>query len=379
MRIAKYDALIKVGQVLGNEHGVSFVARIQSRKSLSLQINNGRTEEIASGTLEGMAVQVINAEGFMGFAAADQINETRLTELFEQAVRLAAASKSFKAEANLELNKLLPLNKQVFIKQDYPDEAISLSELEAHLTKLNDELRSRDPRLSVRTLLHYVDEEWRIFRNDSTDVSFNQPRTSLHHSITAKEEQEVATTYANLSGIDLGVLLKPDSLNRFRMRGERAADLSLALLTAPQLPAGSYKLVIDYALAKGLAHEAFGHAAETDGLDSSILGEAGRLKVGMVVANPRLAIIDGPISGDYAYQPFSAVGSERQTVRIVDQGKLTGGLADIFSAAKAGVPPTGAERVESIFHLPIARMSNIRIEFADPIPIACDFEAITPS
>ena len=45
------------------------------------------------------------------------------------------------------------------------------------------------------------------------------------------------------------------------------------LLDAPHVASGSYPLIIDYALAKGLAHEAFGHASESDSYRSSCLAE----------------------------------------------------------------------------------------------------------
>ena len=60
------------------------------------------------------------------------------------------------------------------------------------------------------------------------------------------------------------------------------------------IPAGSFPLVIDYALAKGLAHEAFGHASEADGFRSSILAESGRFKVGESVGPDTISIIDEP-------------------------------------------------------------------------------------
>jgi TldD protein len=201
----------------------------------------------------------------------------------------------------------------------------------------------------------------------------------LYHSITAKSDTDTATTFANLPGVDLGILIKQESTQKLQLRAKKAARLGLDLLAAPKITSGHYKLVIDYALAKGLAHEAFGHAAETDSIESSILGENGRLKAGMMVAKPGLSIIDGPLEGDYAYQPISAVGEERQTVKIVDHGRLSAGLSDIFSADRAGVPYTGAERVENFFHLPIARMSNIRIEMENPIALDKDFELVTPT
>lgn len=378
MRVDGFSSNIKVCHERAGKKELYFIARFQSRKDLTVSINNGRIEEVNTGVLEGVGVQVFNRKGFMGFAAADQINPQLTSELIEKAAFLAAQAELFKGEPNQEIFKVPPLKKRVEIRQEYPFDSMSLNEIEERLQSLNQEVASIDSRLSVRTLLRLTDEEWRIARADGTDVTFNTPRSFIYHMITAKTGSQTATTYANLPGTDLRVIIDPINLDRLRKRAQKAAKLSIDLLSAEDLPAGHYKLVIDYGLAKGLAHEAFGHAAETDGLESSILGENGRLKTGMVVANPKLSIIDGPIEGDYAYQPISAVGIERQTVKIVDHGILQAGLADIFSAAKAGVQYTGAERVENFYQLPIARMTNIRIEIDDPIPVEIPLEEIKP-
>jgi len=136
--------------------------------------------------------------------------------------------------------------------------------------------------------------------------------------------------------------------------------------------------VIDYALAKGLAHEAFGHAAECDGMETSILGLNGKFRKGHRVASDIVNIVDGPVEGDYAYQPISANGIFRATVDIVCRGELCCGLADIFSAERAGVPVTGAGRAESFRHVPVPRMTNIRITVENPLPIHKGFEDVEP-
>jgi TldD protein len=378
VRVEQYNQVVEVAKEIGIAKGLYFILRLQSRKDLGVHINNGKTEEISSGNLEGMGLQVFTPEGFMGFAAADQINEQVVQDLFDKAAFLAQQSQSFHGEPNIEIFKLQAHQTRREIKLDYPYGTLSLMEIETQLKELNNELMDVDSKLSVRTLLRLTDEEWRIIRSDGTDVVFNIPRSMLYHSITAKSAEDTTTTFANLPGTDLGVLIKKENLRKIQERGKKAAQLGLDLLSAPKLAGGHYKLVIDYALAKGLAHEAFGHAAETDSIESSILGENGRFKTGMMVADSNLSIIDGPLEGDYAYQPISAVGEERQTVKIVDHGKLNAGLSDIFSAARAGVPYTGAERVENFFHLPIARMSNIRIEMEKAIPMNQEFESVTP-
>lgn len=377
MRVDAYEWIIKVCREQAIARKIYLIARLQSRKDLAVIINNGRTEEISTGILEGIGVQVINEKGFMGFAAADKLSVAITEELIEKAAFLADCVEKYQGESNQEIYKVPPLNKRIEVKPDYPYDSLSLTEIEERLQSFNRELIA-DPRLSARTVFRLTDEEWRIARSDGTDVIFNTPRSFVFHVVTAKSGSRTTTTYANLPGADLGVLIDPDNQNRLKKRARKAADLGLELLNAADLPAGHYKLVIDNALAKGLAHEAFGHAAETDALESSILGENGRLKIGMKVASPQLSIIDGPVKGDYAYQPVSALGIERQTVKIVDHGILKAGLADIFSAAKAGTPYTGAERVENFYQLPIARMSNIRIEVEDPIPLELPPEEIKP-
>lgn len=379
MKTEEYDNVIDICRKLGTEQQLYYIARIQHRIDLTVHINNGKTEEINTSTLSGMGIQVFTPDGNMGFAASDQVSATIASTLFQKAAYLARTGSGHQTETNREIFKLEPLQRKIEIPVKYPHDSLNLSEIESRLRDLNREVENGDERLSVRTLLRLTDEEWRISRVDGTDVIFNTPRAFIFHSITAKSGGQTATTYANIPGNDLGVLMDPDKVKRLQLRAKKAAALALELLNAPKFPGGNYKLVIDYALAKGLAHEAFGHAAETDAMESSILGENGVFKRGMKVADSRLSIIDGPFEGDYAYQPLSAVGTERQTVKIVDHGVLNMGLADIFSASRAGVPPTGAERVESFFHLPIARMSNIRIEFDGAVPLSREFETITAS
>ena len=54
------------------------------------------------------------------------------------------------------------------------------------------------------------------------------------------------------------------------------------------------------------------------------------------------------------------------------------GLGDLFSAGRAGVPISGAERIESYRSLPLPRMTNIRITVKDPVPFDTRFEEVTP-
>jgi TldD protein len=137
---------------------------------------------------------------------------------------------------------------------------------------------------------------------------------------------------------------------------------------------------VDFALAKGLAHEAFGHAAESDGLDASILGDEGRFKAGEKFGGENVTIIDESIEADNAFQPFSGNGVPRRRAVILERGVLRSALADVHTAARAGTEVTGAGRLEGFAVAPLPRMSNIRIEVDDPVevPEGKDFYDWTP-
>jgi TldD protein len=145
--------------------------------------------------------------------------------------------------------------------------------------------------------------------------------------------------------------------------------MGLGTLQGEPLKAGHYNIILDAGMAKGLAHEAFGHACESDRvIEGSALTRDRRYLVGEKVAAPGVSIVDFPMDGDWADQPFSSNGFVRKTVDIVKDGILTSALADIFSGPPMGITPTGSERLERFDHIPLPRMSNTRLEVADAVP-----------
>ncbi|HBE78419.1 MAG TPA: hypothetical protein DDW65_11685, partial [Firmicutes bacterium] len=233
MRVDRYQHIIDLVKKLGAAKELYFVLRIQSRKDLTVHINNGKTEETSSGNLEGMGIQIFTPQGFMGFAAADQITVQLAEDLFAKAAFLAEQSQRFQGESNQEIFKLKKFNTRREIQLANPYGTLSLQEIETKLKEINNQLTIMDSCFSVRTLLRLTDEEWRIARADGTDVIFNTPRSMLYHSITAKSSLDTATTFANIPGSDLGVLTQQANITKLQERAKKAANLALDLLTAP--------------------------------------------------------------------------------------------------------------------------------------------------
>lgn len=360
------------------ELGVYAIVRIQDKVERAVGVVNGQTDLLSVEEISGVGVQVFTFEGYSGFASSDVITPESLKHLVESATNLAVASSRYGAEPSKEINKARPLIRDIDVPVPMGLEDISHNEEERLVCEICKAAMEIDPRLAVRSFYRIANEQWRIVRSDGTDTMFSIPRSAAMNMITARDDGRAASANASLSGADARIIASPRGRERLEKRTRKAALTALSLLDAPCAPSGSYRVVIDYALAKGLAHEAFGHAAECDGMETSILGLNGKFRKGHRVASGIVNIVDGPVEGDYAYQPISANGAIRETVEIVRRGQLCCGLADIFSAERAGVPVTGAARAESYRHVPVPRMTNIRITVEDPLPMEKDFEDVTP-
>ncbi len=380
LRVEKYDDAVQALLQRASDLGVYAIGRLQDSKGRSMTVNNGQLERIDTGSSAGIGVQVFTKEGYTGFVSSDQITSESCRDLVETAARLARSASAFGTETNQAVFEIESNGKQT-IATDYQSlDATSYDEQVKQLLEVNERSRAYGNQLSVRSSHGVSDPHWRIVRSDGTDIMFDTPHASVGIGMTvgAGNGSKAVTVNSSVSGADASVLLNEIFQERLDLRTRKAAGLAERLSTAEGIKGGNYKLVIDYALAKGLAHEAFGHASETDGMETSILGNDGIMRLGEKMAAEIVTITDGPVMGDYAYQPISANGMPRQTVAIMKNGILQAGLGDLFSAGKAGVPISGAERIESYRNLPLPRMSNIRLTVQNPVQFDTRFEEVTP-
>ena len=358
--------------------GAYLIARLQRVESRSLNVANGVTESVAATLSQGIGLQVFDREGHTSFASTDRIEAGPARD----ALRSALAGLRAAAAAELERNDAIYAAERTEAVEvgpaPYSLDHLSLEELQEHVLTINREVMAMGQDLKVRTPFVINREEWRIVRSDGTDVSYLLPHGYCYNSVTAQRDGEAHTVGASLARTGYEILLDEAERSAFLLRSAKAAEQAQQLIGAPRYPAGSYPIVMDYAMAKGLAHEAFGHAAETDGLRTSILGAGGSFRRGERMAAEIVSIIDEPLPGDHAFQPFSPNGVRRSRATILDHGVLADALADVFSAQSAAVRVIDAARAQSYSNLPVPRMTNIRIELPDALPVSGRFEEQKP-
>ncbi len=353
------------------------VWRAQARSARRVLVQGGRTEESRAVSSCGHGLQIVTPEGATALASRDGLDAEPALGLLGRAAEAAAA------DASLGLHRGAIPELPPLVARDVPEgldafERVDLAEVAKRLAAIGAEIESRVPGVTLRLSYQAEVDAWRIFRSDGTDVLYAMPRCTMRLGATSGGDRERHTVAASVAGPDPALPWNDASASLFARRGIVAAELARSLPGAPPHPAGTFPLVIDYALAKGLAHEAFGHAAEADGFRSSILARDGRFRTGDTVGAPHVSIVDEPVRGDHAWQPFSANGLRRERTTIVERGRLAGALSDPWSAGPGGVPLSGAERAESYRNAPLSRMSNIRIEAEGALPAPGSFEDYGP-
>lgn len=357
--------------------GVGIVWRAQARRGVAVVVQHGRAEEVARVDTSGIGVHVATDEGRTALGSVDGLEVEPVLELLDRTVGFALRAKALGVPPAAGAGAA-PTRARALPEGIETLEAVHPSRVLEVLVSLEREIAGASPGVDVRLGFHADLEAWRILRDDGTDVLFAVPRCALRASLGASESGVRHLVSAHAAAPLPSALDDPGWIARFLRRARGAARLAVSLPNAPRFPAGSHPMLIDYALAKGLAHEAFGHAAEADGFRTSVLARDGRFRTGETVGASHVSVIDEPIPGDHAWQPYSADGEPRLPVVIVDRGRLRDALCDRWSAGPGGVPLLGSGRAESYRSAPLPRMTNIRIEAEDPLPAPGSFEDYGP-
>jgi TldD protein len=376
--VAAFDDVVGTALEEARRLGVFVIGRLQDRRDWSLVADNGKLQRVTGSRSVGLGVQLFTASGHSGFASTDLVSAEGARQVVRHAEALARAAARAGAERSSIVHALRREEHLSWWGSARTLHATPRSERQQALLAAHRQALELADGLATRSSIGLVEGEWRIVRSDGTDVRFRLPRGLVQHVFTVRDSDQSATVRCSVSGADDRVLLDEANQVKLQRRARQALRCARDVVGAEPVQPGSYQLVLDHTLAKSLAHEAFGHAAESDVVERSILAERGRLRLGEQVARRGVSIVDGPIADDYAYQPVSANGLLRQTVEIIRDGVLTSGLGDLFSAARAGSPVTGACRSDSYASIPLPRISNIRLVLDQYEPLGMSPDELRP-
>jgi TldD protein len=343
-------------------------ARIVRQVDESIAIKSGRVEGVASGESEGLGVRVL-VDGAWGFASSHILSAAEADRIAGEAVRIARASGTALREP-VVLDDRPPAHGTYETPVAEDPFAVPLERKIADLLAA-DEAASRVKGIAFTESTYAAQREWKTFA--ATDGSFIE-QTITHvgsaveaNAIDGDEHQRrsfpdsgggwQAAGYEYIRSLDL------------RSHAEPLADEAVALLTAPQCPAGRTTIVLDPSQLYLQVHESCGHPTELDrvfGTEASYAGTSfltpDKLDEGFRYGSDLVTIVaDATAPGGMGTFGWDDEGVVAQAVPLIKDGIFVGYLSSRETAPRVGRQSGGAMRADGWNRIPLIRMTNINL------------------
>ncbi|PIU22059.1 MAG: hypothetical protein COT14_03625 [Candidatus Diapherotrites archaeon CG08_land_8_20_14_0_20_30_16] len=189
---------------------------------------------------------------------------------------------------------------------------------------------------------------------ENTDIIQKQYFGIGFNSIVAKE--------GNILRKDVNRIAKSTALNKyfdeFIFKNDGFENKTIEKLKFNEGIKGKFNIILDPSISSLLAHEAIGHACESDLVynKQSIL----RNKIGKTFAKEFVNLIDDPTPKDdlFGSYYYDAEGFPAKIRHLIKEGKLNEYIANTRFSQLLKIENNGGSRTESYRSLPIPRMSN---------------------
>lgn len=324
---------------------------LESRRSLSAQIEDSRVEKLLNGTDAGIGIRVVS-RGKTAYGFTNDFDHKSIAELSAQVSRASAGQGS---ERSIDLRTVRPGVDFPVVKP--PDEVPVQQKLKL-LRNAEDIARSHHHDIK-QVLLIYRDtiQDVRIATSEGTISDDRRVYPLALIQVIASNGKEIQTGYEPIGGFT-GYELFDDQV--LESLAEKAAARAVMMLKARKAPAGRMAVVISSEAGGTMIHEAIGHGLEADlaGQGLSVYSE----RLGESVASRLITVVDDAtmpsMRGSFR---FDDEGTQSQRTVLVENGTLVNYMYDRLYAMKEGADSTGNGRRESYQHRPIPRMSNTYI------------------
>jgi TldD protein len=334
--------------------------RFQNSETLSMQIQNGITQEMTSTRLGGAAARAL-VGGAWGFCTTAEVTKDSLKEMIKSAVSMAkVASAKVKKPRKIDENFTSKGKSKLDLDVDPKD--ISIEEKLKIAQDFEKSIREVDKRIANSNSRYGETVNSEIILNtNGTEVSTESGVFRLFASVVSREgnlQQRVFDDVASSRGIK--AILDYNVIEKGTEVGKKAIEL----LSAEKPPSGKMNLVMDPSLVGVFIHEAFGHACEADGIitKSSILHDKLNKKVGI----EEISVTDDPtIPGLRGTFTYDSEGTKARPRKLVTNGILTEYFHTLETASILGHEPNGSGRAMDFKYPPLARMGNTYVEAGD--------------
>ena len=136
-----------------------------------------------------------------------------------------------------------------------------------------------------------------------------------------------------------------------------AAGMAVAMLHAPECPAGNLPVVIEGGFGGVIFHEACGHSLEATAVGRNNSVFCGKLHT-KIAADCVSAVDDGTLPGEWGSINVDDEGCAPRRNMLIENGILKGYLIDKLGSRRMKMASTGSSRRQGYMFAPTSRMTN---------------------
>jgi TldD protein len=359
------DRALNTAQALGAGYAD---VRVVRRREESIAVKTGKVEGVALGETEGFGVRVL-VGGAWGFASSHRLELGEADRVAALAVRIAKASGTA-LRRPVVLDDRPPANGTYETPLQEDPFRIPLE------TKITDLLEADKRATSVKGIaftesMYAAQREWKTFA--ATDGSFTE-QTITHVGSAVEANAIEGDEHQRRSYPDAGGGYRAAGYEFIRSldlanHAEAYAEEAVALLTAPQLPAGRRTVILDPSQLYLQIHESCGHPTELDRVYLTEASYAGtsflttdKLEEGFRYGSDLITIVaDATAAHGLGTFGWDDEGVAAQSVPLIQNGILSGYLSSRETAPRIGRQSGGAMRADGWNRIPLIRMTNVSL------------------
>lgn len=344
--------------------------RIVHREEQQLKVKNGVVAAVSHRISRGFGVRVI-VQGAWGFAASSTINPDEIDRIAALAVQVARASAIVPGRKPVRLAPCPAVTAHYASRFEIDPFDTPLEEKVSLLLGADAEMRRvKGVGIAESNLIAFRDEKT-FASSEGSFIEQTITETGAGIEATAVAESEVQKrSYPASFGrqqLQKGYEMVLD-LDLIGHAGP-TAEQAVALLAAPQCPAGVTNIILEGSQFALHIHESCGHPTELDrvmGTEASFAGTSfltpdklGAFRYGSPLVN---LVADATSPGGLGTFAYDDEGVAAQRVYLVRDGLFEGYLSSRETAAELGLTSGGAMRADGWANIPLIRMTNINLE-----------------
>ena len=338
------------------KHKVDYAdIRLENSLMTVIKTVNGKVEESTTGIESGIGLRVLK-DGVWGFSCGPIESGSEIIKMAMQANKLNLRHKKEDVKiADIKVVQDKFEGEQKKKLEDYGfDEKIALT-MEVDKAQKDENIKSRT------SLYREFVKKVTLKTTEGTSIEYNVPYVMMYGMPVARDGNETIegrSRIGHLGGLEIFDFRSPTEI------GEKAKERALEGLKAPKVKSGRYPVVLDGTINHLFAHEAAGHSAEGDFVQTAgvLKGKLGK-RVGAPIVN---LIDDGSLKEtdgikSFGYLKYDDEGVPGQKTHVIRKGILETYLNDRSTAAYFNLKPTGNSRAEAYNVPQIVRMTNTYI------------------